>query len=150
MEKVLLLDGKSIISLTGSGIVEKQFSNNFYNRFIDEEKLSSIENSKCRRTYWVAYFSFLLFCLVFGSLPTFVGYDFNYPFPTIMFCWNILFAFLAFVSMLKIFSLERRFGVFKKKEVSNYIKYTPYCFFSFDECFGYFHNQVYRIREWCI
>lgn len=102
--------------MIGSDIVEKQLNGNFYGKFVDETIISSIENFKYRRSYWVAYFSFLLFCLIVGSLPTFIGYDFNYPFPTIMFCWNIVFAFLGFCSMLKMFSLEKKFNVFRKKK----------------------------------
>lgn len=96
--------------------MEKQSNICFYNKFVDEEKVASIENFKSRRSLYVSFFTFMQFCLIFGTLPTFFGYNFQHTFSTIMFCWNLFFTLIAILSMIKFLSLDKEFGVFKKKK----------------------------------
>lgn len=91
----------------------KQINDNFYDRFIDESTLQNILDEKTKQKYWVLYFSFILFCLISSSLPTFVGYCFKHIFSIIMFIWYILFIFLAVLSFIKILLIDSKYKVFK-------------------------------------
>lgn len=97
----------------GSGTVAKQINDNFYDRFIDESALQNIPDEKTKLKYWVLYFSFILFCLISSSLPTFVGYYFKHIFSIIMFIWYVLFIFLAALSFIKILLIDGKYKVFK-------------------------------------
>lgn len=98
---------------------EKQY---FYHRFVDENNISSIDDNKKKNRYCVSSFSILVFCLVFGSLPTFTGYNFSNPFAIGMFVWTVIFIIIALYWFYELIDLERKYNVFKKRSY-------PYIFF---------------------
>lgn len=94
----------------------KQTNQNFYDRFVDEEKFSLIGDYKKQRRYWASYFSFLIFCGVTATLPTFVGYNFQHPFAIVMFVEYIIFFLIAMFCFMKLLSYEKEYPIFKKKK----------------------------------
>lgn len=114
-DKTLLM---MLLFLNGSGIVAKQTNIFFYEKFVDESKLSSLENFKTRSSYWVYIFSLNLFCLLTGTLTTFVGYNFSHAFSITMFCWYVLFALIAVYFFVRFQMIEKANQVFKKKRYS--------------------------------
>lgn len=88
----------------------------FHYRFVDEEKLKKIEDERTQQKYWTYSLSIIIFCLCSAVFPTFIGYNFDYLFPTIMFWWDMFMYFWLFYFSFKFISLDLKYGVFKSKK----------------------------------
>jgi len=87
----------------------------FYEKFIDESKIAEIKDYTESRKFWVNFFSLMVFSGVAGTLPTFVGYNFENVFAVCMLCWEALMLFLLVFFSYKFVSICHQYGVFKKK-----------------------------------
>ena len=94
---------------------EKQY---FYAKFINETNLDAINNIQIQRKYWTYAFSIMLFSLISGTIPTFVGYNFENVFAVSMFTLELLMIFFLLYFSLKFILLERKYKVFKKSYYS--------------------------------
>ena len=90
----------------------------FYDRFVNENCLSSIDNISIQRKYWVYSFSIALFCLASATFPTFIGYNFENVFAICMFVFElIMFSFLLYFSV-RLIVLDRKYRVFRRRYYS--------------------------------
>lgn len=87
----------------------------FYDKFVDEGKFSAIDDISIRRKYWVYSFSVIVFCVISGTLPTFVGYNFENAFAICMFIWELLMFFLLVYFSIRFVILDGKYNVFNKK-----------------------------------
>jgi hypothetical protein len=84
-------------------------------RFINEEKLASIEEANIQKKFWVYSFSIAVFSLCSVAFPTFIGYSFgNALFIMASFWYLFMFSFLLYFSV-RFLRLDAKFGVFKRK-----------------------------------
>lgn len=87
----------------------------FYNRLVNENSLVTIGDASIQRRFWTYSFSIALLCLIGGTIPTFVGYNFENVFAICMFVWELLmFSLLAYFS-IRFILLENKYKVFKKR-----------------------------------
>ena len=87
----------------------------FYERYINEDKIASIEDSNIQRKFWV-YFSSIVFFSVCGvTLATFVGFSFGNAFFITMFCWDLFMYFWLVFFSVRFVRLDARYGVFRRK-----------------------------------
>lgn len=87
----------------------------FYHKFIDEEKCQALEDYKIYQKFWVSAFSIPCFSLCAVTFPTFIGYNFQNLFATIMFCFTLLWCFFFLYFTVKFLYLDHIYKVFKKK-----------------------------------
>lgn len=121
--KVLLLVGKSIIFSIGSGIAEKPFKKPLYSRFVVEENFAKMQNLKERQKYCGRIFLISIFSMLPAALVTFVGFDFSHPFSISMFCIMSSFELLALLLLFKLFRMELKYQVFRKKHIFGFLSW---------------------------
>ncbi len=91
----------------------------FYNKFVDEDKLSKIDDIKIQRSFFVYFYSISLFCISSVIFPTFVGYNFVNAFAISIFCFFLFIYFWLIYFSVKFILLNKKYSVFRKK------KYAP-------------------------
>lgn len=96
--------------------MEKQTRKNFYDRFVDENKLASIGDYELQRKYYSYYFTFYAFCGCTATLPTFFGYNFKELFTTILFIFSILFFVIAIFCLEELFYYDSQYSVIRNRK----------------------------------
>lgn len=87
----------------------------FYDRFVNEESLKQINDISISRKFWVYGLSTMMFSMVVGTLPTFIGYNFENVFAIGMFVWEMLMFGLLLYFSVRLVLLDRRYSAFKKR-----------------------------------
>lgn len=95
--------------------MEKSFKKPLYSRFVIEENFAKIHNLKERQKYCGRTFLISVFSMLPAVLATFVGFDFSHPFSISIFCIMLFSELLALFLLLRLFSMELKYQVFRKK-----------------------------------
>lgn len=102
----------------------------FYDKFVSESNLVVINDILIQRKYWIYSFSIALFCLISGTIPTFIGYNFENVFAICAFVWELLmFSFLLYFS-IKLVLLDKKYRVFRKRYYALLFS-SVYCLLAF-------------------
>lgn len=87
----------------------------FYNRLVNESSLATIGDTSIQRRLWTYSFSIALLCLIGGTVPTFVGYNFENVFAICMFAWELSILSLLTYFSIRFILLDNKYKVFKKR-----------------------------------
>lgn len=87
----------------------------FYSKFVNDDNLSQIEDSKIKRKYFSKTYVIAVFAMLPSLYATFIGFNFTHLFSIIIFVMAVISEVVAIAALIKLYLIDSEHHVFRRK-----------------------------------